>query len=149
VSQELQSCEDKLVLSLEDDAPATGDRAVFLIDIMQPCWIWRGVDLSRVGAIRAAVGQVPFNFQIGNDVNNIHFRRPRTSAGELEVRLGCDGERIASIPLSEAARNAAVTQLPDARVTREGVHDLCFTFTQRGVDPMYALDWIELEPRSP
>jgi hexosaminidase len=148
-SQELATCEDKLVLSLEDDAPATGDRAVFLIDIMQPCWIWRGADLSRVGAIRAAVGQVPFNFQIGNDVNNIHFRRPRTRAGELEIRLGCDGERIAVIPLGAAANDPAVTVLPSARVAREGVHDLCFTFTQRGVDPMYALAWIELEPRAP
>lgn len=147
-SQELETCADKLVLSLEDDAPLAGDRAVFLIDIMEPCWLWRGVDLSEVSAIRAAVGQVPFNFQIGDDVNTIRFRRPRTRAGELEVRLGCGGARIAALPLTAAAGNPAVTTLEPVRISREGVHDLCFTFAQRGVDPMYALDWIELEPAS-
>ena len=41
-----------------------------------------------------------------------------------------------------------VTELPPARLPDlEGTHDLCFTFTQRGVDPMYAIDWIDLEPR--
>lgn len=146
-SQELETCADKLVLSLEDDAPVQGERAVFLIDIMEPCWIWRGADLSQIGAIRAAVGQVPFNFQIGNDVNAIRFRPPRTRAGELEVRLGCGGERIAVLPLAPAARNAAVTELPAARIAaRAGGHDLCFTFTQRGVDPMYAIDRVMLEP---
>ncbi|MGH6949784.1 MAG: family 20 glycosylhydrolase, partial [Vitreimonas sp.] len=149
-SQELTTCADKLVLSLEDDAPARGQRAVFLIDIMQPCWIWPGVDLSSVGALRVGVGQVPFNFQIGNDVNAITFRRPRTRAGELEVRLGCDGERIAVLPLAPTAGNPAVTHLAPARIApRQGTHDLCFTFTQRGVDPMYAIDQVELLPREP
>jgi hexosaminidase len=146
-SQELTTCADKLVLSLEDDAPFQGERAVFLIDIMEPCWIWRGVDLAQVGAIRATVGQVPFNFQIGDDVNNIHFRAPRTRAGELEVRLGCDGARVAVLPLAPAHNTSATTQLPDAALARDGVHDLCFTFTQRDVEPMYAIDRIELLPR--
>ncbi len=41
-SQELKPCSDKLVLNLEDDAPLTGERAVFLVDIMQPCWVFEG-----------------------------------------------------------------------------------------------------------
>lgn len=146
VSQELETCADKIVLNLEDDAPVLGERAVFLIDVMQPCWIWRNADLSDVTAIRAAVGQVPFNFQIGDEVNSIHFRRPATRSGELEVRLGCDGARIAAAPLAPAARNPGVTILPDAPIRRlSGTHDLCFTFTARGVDPMYAIQSLSLE----
>ncbi|HYD86749.1 MAG TPA: family 20 glycosylhydrolase [Vitreimonas sp.] len=148
-SQELETCADKLVLSLEDDAPVRGERAVFLIDIMQPCWLWRGVDLSQVETLRAGVGQVPFNFQIGEEVNAIRFRRPATRAGELEVRLGCEGERIAVLPLAPAARAPGVAALAPVQLAQsEGVADLCFTFTQRGVDPMYAIDWIALDPVS-
>ena len=46
-SHELSLCTDKIVLSLEDDAPLQGDRAVFLVDIMNPCWIYPGADLSQ------------------------------------------------------------------------------------------------------
>jgi len=144
-SHDLSTCADKLVLSLEDDAPVRGERAVFLIDIMQPCWIWRGADLTGVRAVGAEVGQAPFNFQIGDDVHAIRFRPPATRAGELEVRLGCEGERIAVLPLAPAASNPAVTELPAMAIaSRTGVHDLCFTFTARGVDPMYAIQSISL-----
>ena len=148
-SRELETCDDKLVLALEDDAPVDGPRAVFLIDIMRPCWIWRDVDLSGASVLTAAVGQVPFNFQIGREVDAIAFRAPATQAGELEVRLGCEGRRIAVFPLAPAASNSAVTTLPPAALpSLEGRHDLCFTFTARGVDPMYAIDWVAIEPPS-
>ena len=86
-SQELKTCSDKLVLSLEDDAPVRGERAVFLIDIMQPCWRWEGADLTGIGGLAVGVGQVPFNFQIGADREKIMLAKPRTPEGELEVRL--------------------------------------------------------------
>src|SRR5579872_2694846 len=35
-THELRSCTDKLVLSLEDDAPVAGNRAVFRVDVMSP-----------------------------------------------------------------------------------------------------------------
>jgi hexosaminidase len=146
LGRQLDMCSDKLVLALEDDFPLEGERAVFLIDVMQPCWTWRGADLSGVTAISASVGQVPFNFQIGDAVNGITFRRPATPQGELEVRLGCEGERIAVLPLAPASANPGVTQLSPVRISpRDGVHDLCFTFTARGVDPMYAVDAVTLE----
>ncbi|HEY8052927.1 MAG TPA: beta-N-acetylhexosaminidase, partial [Steroidobacteraceae bacterium] len=46
MSQDLKTCSNKLVLNLEDDAPVTGPRAVFLIDIMDPCWMLPAADLS-------------------------------------------------------------------------------------------------------
>jgi hexosaminidase len=145
-SHQLEMCSDKLVLSLEDDAPVRGDRATFLVDIMNPCWIYRGADLSAVTALAASVGQVPFNFQIGDDVNHIPLRKPGTAAGELEVRLdSCTGEKIATLPLAPAVSNLAVTQLPPVPVAaREGEHDLCLMFTQKSVDPTWVIDTIEL-----
>jgi hexosaminidase len=145
-SQELRSCTDKLVLNLEDDAPVRGERAVFLIDIMNPCWIFQSADLSRVRALQVAVGQVPFNYQIGKDRAGIQLLPPHTPDGELEVRLdNCSGEPIAVLPLAPAVANNAVTALPAARLPAiPGRHDLCFRFTQKTLDPMWALDWVQL-----
>ena len=148
LSQQLKTCADKLVLSLEDDAPVRGDRAVFLIDIMQPCWIWQGADLTGVGGLAVRVGQVPFNFQIGADREKIVLAKPHTPEGELEVRLdGCEGRIVASLPLKPAVANAAVTELSASIEPTAGRHDLCFAFTGKTIDPMWAIDHVELRPR--
>jgi hexosaminidase len=148
LSQDLKTCTDRLVLSLEDDAPIEGERAVFLIDIMNPCWILPAADLSRVSRLTAAVGQVPFNFQLGKDADSIKLNPPHTAAGELEVRLdACEGEPIAVLPLAPAADNDAVTVLPAVPLPRaSGPHELCFRFTQRTLDPLWAIDWVQLAP---
>jgi hexosaminidase len=145
-SHELVSCSEKILLSLEDDAPLQGERAVFLLDIMNPCWIYRAADLSDVGAIAASVGQVPFNFQIGDDVKKIPLRKPQSPAGELEVRIdGCEGEKIATLPLAPAAKSYAVTELAPVPIAkRAGAHDLCFMFTQAAVDPLWVIDAVQL-----
>jgi hexosaminidase len=145
-SQDLRTCTDKLVLSLEDDAPVRGKRAVFLIDVMNPCWIFPSADLSRASTLQVAVGQVPFNFQIGKDREAIHLAPPQTPEGELEVHLDrCDGARLAVLSLAPAAGNDAVTQLPPVRLPSiSGRHDLCFRFTQRTLDPLWALGWVQL-----
>jgi hexosaminidase len=145
-SQELELCSDKLVLNLEDDAPVAGPRARFLVDIMNPCWRWRDADLSRGATLIADVGQFPFNFQIGQDREAIRLRAPSTSSGELEVRLGtCDGPPVASQALTPAVDGDAVTRLPPIDLApRPGLHTLCLTFTGRGIDPMWAIDRIEL-----
>ena len=68
-SQELQTCTDKVVLNLEDDAPVDGPRAAFLVDIMNPCWIWPKAELDGVKAISVSVGQIPFNFAFATDTD--------------------------------------------------------------------------------
>jgi hexosaminidase len=148
MSQDLATCTDKDVLNLEDDAPLAGRRAVFLIDIENPCWLLPAIDLTRARTLTAAVGQVPFNFQIGRDIDAIRLRPPRTAAGELEVRLdGCEGAPLAVLPLAPAAGNDAVTVLPAAELLPlKGTHALCFTFTQRTLDPLWAIDWVQLTP---
>lgn len=148
--EELKSCANKLVLRLEDDAPISGPRAVFNVDILDPCWIWEKADLARVRGIAANVGQVPFNFQVGAAVKQIQLVPPQTPAGELEVRQdSCDGPRIAVLPLAPAAANPAVTALPRAAISREapadaGPHDLCLRFTTRAVDPIWTLESVQL-----
>jgi hexosaminidase len=145
-SRELKLCSEGLAIALEDDAPIAGARAVFMIDIMNPCWIYEGADLSHGATLLAAVGQLPFNFQIGDDVHKIELRKPQSASGELEVRIdSCEGERIAVVPLETAAARDDVTILPSARIEpRPGRHDLCLNFTQNGVDPMWAIDWVAL-----
>jgi hexosaminidase len=145
-SHQLQSCTNKILLSLEDDAPLSGNRAVFLVDIMNPCWIYQGADLSHVTGVAAAVGQLPFEFQVGADVYVPQFSRPRTPSGELEIRLdSCDGELLAGLSLEPALANDAVTELPAAKIApREGKHDLCLKFTQWTPDPFWVIDWVQL-----
>ena len=132
---------------LEDDAPLSGPRAAFLVDVQNPCWIFPQAPLDRVQGLTASVGQVPFNFQIGEAVKKIRFPAPQTPEGELEVRLDtCEGEVVARLPLAPAAGSQAVTTLPRAPLAaRPGRHDLCLRFAQRGVDPMWVIDTIRLE----
>ncbi len=148
MSQDLRSCSSKLQLNLEDDAPVNGKRAVFLIDIMDPCWILPAADLSQAFGLTVAVGQLPFNFQIGKDRESIHLNPAHSAAGELEVRVDqCAGAPLLVLPLAPAVDNDAVTVLPAVRLPHlAGKHELCFRFAQHGIDPMWAIDWVQLSP---
>ncbi len=149
-SQELKLCSENIALSLEDDAPLRGKRAAFLVDIQNPCWIFLQADLDRVSSVTAAVGQLPFNFQIGELVKKIQFGKPVNAEGELEVRMdSCEGEVIARLPLKPALDSNAVTSLPPVPFAGHGGrHDLCIKFAQPFADwtrdPIWVLDWIQL-----
>jgi len=143
--ERLKTCTDKVRLALEDDYPAAGPRAVFLTDIFNPCWIFAAAPLGGARRIAIDVGQVPFNFQVGKDVEGIKFRPPATPDGEFEVRApGCDGERIAVLPLGPARANPGVTRLVAPIAPRAGNQDLCITYTATGVNPMWVVDGVEL-----
>ena len=146
MSQDLKSCSNKLELNLEDDAPVNGPRAVFLIDIMDPCWILPAADVSQASGLTVAVGQLPFNFQIGKDRESIHLNPAHSAAGELEVRVDqCEGAPLVVLPLASAVDNDAVTVLPAVSLPHlTGTHQLCFKFAQHGIDPMWAIDWVQL-----
>jgi hexosaminidase len=147
VSQEMRLCSEDIALSLEDDAPLDGKRAVFLLDVQNPCWIYPQAPLEHAQGLVATVGQVPFNFQIGEAVKKIHFPQPTTPEGELEVRLdSCEGELVARLPLAPAIGNQGVTTLPRAPIaSRPGRHDLCLRFAQPKLDPMWAIDSLRIE----
>jgi hexosaminidase len=143
--EEVRTCTEKVKLALEDDFPAQGPRAVFLTDIFNPCWIFEQAPVGEARRIALDVGQVPFNFQVGEAIEQIKFRPPATPDGEFEVRAGgCDGQRIAVLPLAPARPNPGVTRLVAPIAPRNGKQDLCITYTATGVNPMWAVDRIEL-----
>ena len=144
--EELRTCTEKVRLALEDDFPAQGSRAVLMTDIFNPCWIFPDAPVGGAKRIAIDVGQVPFNFQISAaERESIHFRPPATPDGEFEVRAGgCDGNRVAVLPLAPAQANPGVTRLVAPLDPRTGNEDLCITYTATGVNPMWAVDRVEL-----
>ncbi|MEO8063944.1 MAG: beta-N-acetylhexosaminidase [Pseudomonadota bacterium] len=146
VSHDLAQCGDGYLLSLEDDAPISGERAVFLVNISNPCWVWKAADLTKVQSLRAVVGQIPFNFQIGKDAAGIPLPKPKTASGELEIRLDkCDGPVFDRISLETALPNNDLTRLPTLNIgAQKGTHDICFQFTRTKVDPIWVISSIEL-----
>ncbi len=145
-SHQLTRCTDGLILNLEDDgADDKGERGTFMLDILNPCWIWKGADLTNGAKLTVTVGQLPFNFQLGNKLDPLPVRPSSRPEGELEVRFGCKGPRLATVPLTQAARNSGLTSL-DIDVPGRGVGDLCFTFASRGIEPIWALYSVAISP---
>ncbi len=156
-SHELELCSEGLGLLLEPGAPAAGSpaagspagssRSPIAIDIMNPCWIDRGVDLTAGVRLRAAVVPLPFNYEIGADADKIRIGDTRSAAGELEVHVdGCDAPAQATLPLQPAAASRAVTILPAVQLPASaGRHDLCLRFARPRLDPLWALDWVEIQ----
>jgi hexosaminidase len=145
-SRELDLCTDGVGLLLEPDAFGTASRPLLALDIMNPCWIYRDVDLSRGARMTAAAGKLPFNFEIGADAQKIRVGDARTAEGELEVRIdGCEGEPAAIQPLAPLPDNALIAPLPAVMLpARPGRHDVCLRFARPRLDPMWALDWVEI-----
>jgi hexosaminidase len=144
-ASEMELCSNAIPLRLEADAPTDGRRIVHWVDIMHPCWIWRGAAMDGMHRLIAEVGRHPFNFA-GVDVNAIKFDTPETPAGELEIRRdSCDGPLIARIPLAAAAQRAGDTAVSGPIESTAGTHDLCMTFAQKGVDPFWVLDRLTLQ----
>ena len=150
-SHELKLCTEHFALALEDDAPITGTRPSFLVDVQNPCWILPAARLDRVDGIAVSVGQVPFSLQIGEAVKKVRFPAPTTPDGELEVRVGgCEGEVAARLLLAPAAISHEVTALPPApMVPRRGRHDLCLRFAQPRLDPLWLIDSVRLLEGTP
>jgi len=143
-SQQLTLCTRKLTLNLQ--APLLGQQGErYLVDIMHPCWIYPEADLSRSRELRVAVTRLPFNFQLGADAAKIVLEQPTTPAGELLVRAnGCAGTPIAVLPLARAAASAGVTVISAKLPALGGRDDLCLSFTQSKLDPMWVVGWAEV-----
>ena len=136
-SQQLTLCTEKVALNLY--APRDAQRGQsYLVDIMNPCWIYPQADLSAKRDIRVAVTRLPFNFQLGADAAKIALEPPKSPAGELLIRAGgCTGDPVAVLPLARAAASDGVTVLRGELPALGGRRDLCLTFTERKLDPMW------------
>jgi hexosaminidase len=110
---------------------------------MNPCWIYREVDLTHGARLTAAVVPLPFNFEIGADAQKIPVGDARSSIGELEIRPDtCSAAPIATLPLTS---DAVLTTLPEVSLPAlAGRHALCLRFARPALDPMWALDWVEI-----
>jgi hexosaminidase len=147
-SSELELCSNRVGLLLEPVAREGefSSDAPIAVDIMNPCWIYRGVDLQQGPGIVAAVAALPFNYELGADAASIQVGDARSPDGELEVRLDrCDGTLLGLLPLAPAANRAGVTQLPAQRLpVQSGRHDVCLKFARPRLDPMWGLEWVEI-----
>ncbi len=145
-SQQLALCTQKVALNLQAPlARQQGQR--YLVDIMNPCWIYPQADLSARKELHVAVTRLPFNFQLGADAAKIALAPPRTPAGELEVRAdGCAAPPLAVLALARAVASDGVTVLTGELPALGGRHDVCLTFTERRLDPMWVVGWAELAP---
>jgi hexosaminidase len=144
---ELKLCQQKLPLRLEDDAPFAGKRAIFLVDIMDACWIYERAALDGVTHIDVRVGQLPFNFQLWKDASGVVTREPASESGELQVWLdscGAAGELLTTVSLEPALSNPELTDLSAPLPQRSGTRNLCFVFTGRSPDPLWVIDSISL-----
>ena len=114
---------------------------------MNPCWLYRGVDLQHGARITAAVSALPFNYELGRDAAKIRIGDNQTPIGELQVRLdSCEGTLLNALPLPPAAGADRRTELAPQRLARvAGRHDLCLRFARPSLDPMWGLglggDW--------
>jgi len=137
-------------LRLEDDEPAGEQRAVVPVDIANPCWVWKDVDLTGVQALRVEAVDLPFNFQFGSDPLPGELRRQDTRAGELEIAIdSCSGTRVGRAMLGEARRQNGVAILTAPIRSTNGRHDLCLRFTRDRHDPMWAIDRVQLQVEEP
>ena len=142
-SPELELCSNGVGLLLEPRRADGEPDGIVALDIMNPCWIFRGADLSRGARLTAAVAPLPFNFEIGAEVGKIRTGDARSAAGELEVRLdGCDATPLAVLPLGPAVEPATLPGVTLPPVP--GRHDLCLRFARPALEPMWALDWVEI-----
>ncbi len=147
--EELAMCTGQLMLRLEDDGPRDGARAIYTVDIFNPCWSWKQAPLAGIGAVEVRAGRIPYFFQLAHDEPARTFKPAKTAHGELQLHAGCDGPLLATVPLPETTdADGFVTlraPLPDAPAST----DLCLWFTGDTRPAMWVLDRATLVPATP
>ncbi|MCD9088194.1 family 20 glycosylhydrolase [Stenotrophomonas sp. SY1] len=136
----------KLLLRLEDDGPAEGEREVFNVNIFNPCWLWEDVNLSGIAKIKVRAGRIPYNFQLAHDEPARKFAPARSKHGEMEILANCEGKPLASVPLPANPGADGFLELEAAISAPAARGDLCVRFTGDTRPNMWTLDWIKLEP---
>jgi hexosaminidase len=122
-------------------AQKTRDGKVAMVNVMNPCWIYRAADLGTWRGFETSVAPLPFNFSILQDIKKIPLFPHAVPGGQLEVRQdSCTGPllAVAKLPKTRGSRTLRVA-LPSG----VGVHDLCLLFARRIVDPVWAIDWVQ------
>jgi len=145
--EDLAMCTNALMLRLEDDGPRDGDRAIFNVDIFNPCWEWNRAALDGIVALRVRAGRIPYFFQLAHDESHRTFKPATTAHGELVVRAGCDGATLATQPLPAQPDADGFVDLRVSLPAHAGTQDLCVYFTGDTRPTMWVLDRATLVPR--
>ncbi|WP_285403345.1 family 20 glycosylhydrolase [Luteibacter sp. ME-Dv--P-043b] len=142
-SDGLDTCTDKLALRLSAVNAVDGVRPVYKVDIMDTCWMWKGVNLDGRYGIDITVDRLPYNYALWKDAAGIVARKARSAAGEIEVHQDtCTGPKLATLPLAKAKDGRATLQgtLPK----RDGTHDLCFVITGKPGPKLWVIGDVQL-----
>nr|WP_310093666.1 family 20 glycosylhydrolase [Pseudoxanthomonas sacheonensis] len=145
--EELAMCTGALMLRLEDDGPADGERAIFNADIFNPCWEWKAADLDGIASIEVRAGRMPYYFQLAHDEPARKFKPAASANGELEIRAGCDGAALATVPLPAAPDADGFITLKAPLEATTGAQNLCIFFTGDTRPAMWVLDRVTLHPK--
>ena len=139
------------VLRMEDDGPAEGPRALFNVNIFEPCWQWKSAPLAGIAAVRVRAGRLPYLIQLGAEDSKRRFLPAETAHGELDIRMdGCEGPRLATAALPAAPGDDGFITLQASLPTpATGLHDLCIRFSGDTRPAMWVLDRITLLPSTP
>lgn len=140
----LTMCTNALMLRLEDDGPADGDRAIFNVDIFNPCWEWKRADLAGIAGIEIRAGRIPYFFQLAHDEPARKFKPAQSAYGELVIRAGCEGPTLASLPLPQAPGSDGFLTLKAPLPPQTSAKDLCMYFTGDTRPTMWTLDRVRL-----
>lgn len=144
-SRQMKLCSENPSLQMEDDAPIRGKRAVFVVNYMNPCWIYKEAELDGITQLEAEVGQIPFNLKVGKSKPVLY--PPATPSGELQVFVdNCKGTPALTLSLAPAVSNNAITTLRAEWPAIHGKHDLCFNFTRANNDYIWAVRSVQLVP---
>jgi hexosaminidase len=143
---ELAMCTGQLMLRLEDDGPLKGRRAIFNVDIFNPCWEWKAAPMQGIASLHVRAGNLPYYFQLAHDESHRGFKPAKTAHGEFEVRAGCDGELLASKPMPVAPGKDGFLEFDVAVHASETRQDLCMLFTGDTRPTMWVLDAVALQP---
>ncbi|GHF13770.1 beta-N-acetylhexosaminidase [Kordiimonas sediminis] len=148
---QLAVCESGYHLKLDDDYPYTGPRAAFSLNILNPCWIYKDVNLEGIRTVDLTVGTIPFNFQIGDDWKKVTFDQPQTEHGELNIYANqCTGAPVVSVSLAPVQSSFGLVDLSAELPAGLAAEALCFRFARPAFDPaggeemLYTLDKVVL-----
>lgn len=120
------------------------DTPVYNLDLFHACRIYPQARLDGIGAIRIQAARLPNNFGLAHEQSKVVQYPAKTHRGELEVRLGCDGEVIASVQLPRSDTLGEQFTLETVLPARTGIHDLCLRFTAPIRGPLYAIGAVQL-----
>jgi hexosaminidase len=146
-SDRFTTCTNGVVLRLEDDRPLAGPRPAYNLNVMDTCWQWKAAPTDGVRQLAVTVGNMPWNYQLLQDIKKVVVRPDAIRGGELDVHLDrCDGPRLARMSLQQAARSDTQTTLKATIPAISGTHDLCFTISGDPKQQLWAIDTVTLSP---